>query len=115
MVAAAIGGDVPRIRGRGSQRRFRAYTRPPANPLSRECPMSEARPPLVATLDWRGDLRFAGTVGSHAVAMDGSAGEAPTPVHLLALSLAGCMAIDLVHILGRGRHTVASLNATFTG
>ena len=30
---------------------------------------------------------------------------------MLAASLAGCMAIDLVHILGRGRHELRSLRA----
>lgn len=47
--------------------------------------------------------------------MDGTAAAAPTPVHLLALSLAGCMAIDLVHILTRGRHAVTVLSTKLTG
>jgi putative redox protein len=34
---------------------------------------------------------------------------------MLALSLAGCMAIDLVHILTRGHHTIGALSTTFTG
>ena len=77
--------------------------------------MTEVRPPLVATLEWDGEQQFTGQVGKHEVSMDGSADAAPTPVQLLALSLAGCMAIDLVHILTRGRHTVTSLTTTFTG
>ena len=36
-----------------------------------------------------------------------SAGRAgPSPVQALAAALAGCMAMDLVHILTRGRHAV---------
>jgi putative redox protein len=77
--------------------------------------MSDARPPLVATLEWDDEQQFTGQVGRHEVSMDGSAHAAPTPVQLLALSLAGCMAIDLVHILTRGRHPVTSLRTTFTG
>jgi putative redox protein len=77
--------------------------------------MTAARPPLVATLEWDDDQQFTGQVGKHEVSMDGSANAAPTPVQLLALSLAGCMAIDLVHILTRGRHPVRSLQTTFTG
>jgi putative redox protein len=77
--------------------------------------MTEARPPLVATLEWDGEQQFTGTVGKHEVGMDGSADAAPTPIHLLALSLAGCMAIDLVHILTRGHHPVTSLRTSFTG
>jgi putative redox protein len=77
--------------------------------------MTEVRPPLVATLEWDGELQFTGQVGKHAVGLDGSADAAPTPVHLLALSLAGCMAVDLVQVLTRGRHQVTSLRTTFTG
>jgi len=77
--------------------------------------MTEPRPPIVATLEWDGEQQFTGNVGKHEVGMDGSAHAAPTPVQLLALSLAGCMAIDLVHILTRGRHTVTSLRTHFTG
>jgi putative redox protein len=77
--------------------------------------MSEARPPLLATLEWDGEEQFTGRVGKHEIGLDGSADAAPTPVHLLALSLAGCMAIDLVHILTRGRHPVTSLTTSFTG
>jgi putative redox protein len=77
--------------------------------------MTDERPPLVATLDWDGEQQFTGQVGKHEVALDGSADAAPTPIHLLALSLAGCMALDVLHILTRGRHRVTSLRTTFTG
>jgi putative redox protein len=77
--------------------------------------MTDVRPPLVATLEWDGEEQFTGQVGKHEVGLDGTADAAPTPIHLLALSLAGCMAIDLVHILTRGRHPVTSLRTTFTG
>lgn len=77
--------------------------------------MSDARPPLVARLEWDGEQQFTGLVGKHEVGMDGSADAAPTPVQLLALSLAGCMAIDLVHILARGRHPATSLSTVLTG
>jgi putative redox protein len=54
-------------------------------------------------------------VGRHEVSLDGSAAAAPTPIQMLAMSLAGCMAIDLVHILTRGQHPVTALRTTFTG
>ena len=72
--------------------------------------MAEVRP-VTATLEWSGDLKFTGRVGRQVVPIDGSASSAATPVQMLALSLAGCMAIDLVHILTRGRHPVTSLSA----
>jgi putative redox protein len=77
--------------------------------------MTDARPPLVATLEWDGEEQFTGQIGKHEVSIDGSADAAPTPIHLLALSIAGCMAIDLVHILTKGRFTVRSLEAELTG
>lgn len=76
--------------------------------------MPEVRP-VEATLEWDGEQQFTGFVGKHEVGLDGSAEASPTPVQMLALSLAGCMAIDLVHILARGRHDVHSLRATFCG
>ncbi len=77
--------------------------------------MTDRRPPLVATMEWDGEQQFTAQVGKHEVSLDGSGDAAPTPVQFLALSLAGCMAIDLVHILTRGRHQVRSLRTTFTG
>jgi putative redox protein len=42
-----------------------------------------------------------------------SAGEAgPSPVQMLACSLAGCMAIDVVHILEKGRVPLRALRAS---
>ncbi len=76
--------------------------------------MAEVRP-VEATLEWDGEQQFTAAVGKHEVGLDGSAESAPTPVQMLALSVAGCMAIDLVHILTRGRHAVTSLKATFHG
>ena len=41
-----------------------------------------------------------------------SAGRAgPSPVQALAAALAGCMAMDLVHILTRGRHSSGRMTA----
>ncbi len=76
--------------------------------------MAEVRP-VDATLEWDGEKQFTAVVGKHQVGLDGSAEAAPTPVQMLALSLAGCMAIDLVHILARGRHAVRALRTAFHG
>jgi putative redox protein len=76
--------------------------------------MAEVRP-VSATLEWDGEQQFTGFVGKHEISLDGSAEAAPTPVQMLALALAGCMAIDVVHILTKGRHPVRSLKATFEG
>ena len=72
--------------------------------------MSSPVPPLVE-LVWNGDLEFAARLSKHTVVLDGDGAAGPSPVEMLAASLAGCMAIDLVHILGRGRHELRSLRA----
>jgi len=76
--------------------------------------MADVRP-VNATMEWDGEQQFTGFVGKHEVGFDGSAEAAPTPVQTLALSLMGCMSIDLVHILTRGRHKVTSLKTVFHG
>ncbi len=74
-----------------------------------------SKPPLTISLTWDHALEFTGVAGKHEVGMDGASYTAPSPMQLLALSLAGCMAIDIVHILTKGRHTVTSLSTSFTG
>lgn len=74
-----------------------------------------SKPPMTVTLEWDHALEFTAEAGKHEVGMDGASYTAPSPMQMLALSLAGCMAIDVVHILTKGRHTIAALSATFTG
>lgn len=65
---------------------------------------------LTVDMTWLGDLRFSGTAGGPTIVLD-SAGEAgPSPVQNLALSLAGCMAMDVAHILTKGRARVDALS-----
>ena len=73
---------------------------------------------MVVNLAWDGDLRFrvdAGAAAPPGLVLDSSGRAGPSPVTALAASLAGCMAIDLVHILTRGRHVVHSLQARLEG
>lgn len=74
-----------------------------------------SKPPLNVSLTWDHALEFTADAGKHEVGIDGASYSAPSPMVFLAVSLAGCMAIDVVHILTRGRHTISSLNTTFTG
>ncbi len=69
-----------------------------------------AAPRMTVTLDWDGDLRFRGSVDETLIAVDGDAVNAASPVQLLATGLAGCMAIDVVHILAKMRTPAASLS-----
>ncbi len=74
-----------------------------------------SKPPMTVSLTWDHALEFTGEAGKHEVGIDGASYTAPSPMVLLAMSLAGCMAIDLVHILTRGHHTVTALSTVFTG
>ena len=77
--------------------------------------MTEPNPPLTVTLSWDSGLEFTAQAGKHELALDGSQHAAPSPMQMLALSVAGCMAVDLVHIIQRSRRTLTGLEARFTG
>ncbi len=74
-----------------------------------------SKPPMNVSLTWEHALEFTAEGGKHEVGIDGNSYTAPSPMQFLAMSLAGCMAIDIVHILTRGRHTISSLTSSFTG
>jgi putative redox protein len=62
-------------------------------------------------LVWEGDLRFRGRSGGTELMLDGDSRAGPSPVQALAFALAGCMAIDVVHILRKGRLDLRGLRA----
>ncbi len=72
-------------------------------------------PPLELELAWSGDLVFSGTSGEARLVLDGRQQAGPSPMQALASALAGCMAIDLVTILTKGRHELRGLHAQLVG
>lgn len=76
--------------------------------------MSETTKTIVK-LNWDEGLRFTASRGTQQWILDGRNEAGPSPVIALAAALAGCMAIDLVHILTKGRHKVGALEAEFSG
>lgn len=76
--------------------------------------MADPKPLMVSELVWSGDLRFGATTGSNAIVTDGDTVAGPSPMQLLLIGLAGCMAIDVVDILRKGRHTIESLRVDAT-
>jgi putative redox protein len=73
------------------------------------------KPPTTIELVWERELVFAGQSGAASMVLD-SAGEAgPSPVQALAFALAGCMGMDVVHILQKGRHDLRGLRVALTG
>ncbi len=70
--------------------------------------------PLAVTLSWDEELRFNVQAGESQLVLDSSSQAGPSPVQALVAALAGCMAIDVVDILQKGRHPLTALSATLT-
>jgi putative redox protein len=68
-------------------------------------------PRTTVDLEWAGEQRLTARSGSHSFTIDGSRTAAPSPVDTLAAALAGCMAIDVAHILQKGRQPLERLSA----
>ena len=77
--------------------------------------MSSPKPPVTAELIWSEALRFGATSGSTAVVVDGDSEAGPSPVQLLAIALAGCMSIDVVDIIRKGRHPLTAFRTSISG
>ena len=77
--------------------------------------MATEKPPLRLELGWQGDLVFAGTSGQASMTLDSAGVAGPSPMQALAFALAGCMGMDLVHILQKGRHSFTALTASLSG
>lgn len=72
-----------------------------------------AVPPL--TLDWHGDFRFTNGAGSPPITLDSGNPDVPSPMQALAYGAMGCMAMDVVLILQKGRHDLKALSVHFEG
>jgi putative redox protein len=73
------------------------------------------RPPMTLSLHWDDDLRFTAQAGDTALVLDSKGQAGPSPTQALALGLAGCMGIDVVNILLRGRHPLEGLDVKVEG
>jgi putative redox protein len=69
----------------------------------------------IVDLTWDRDLVLSGTSGKTGMTVD-SAGEAgPSPMQALGFAIAGCMAMDVVHVLKKGRHDLRGLTVQLVG
>jgi putative redox protein len=73
------------------------------------------KPPTKVSLVWEHDLVFGGTGGETRMTLDSASHAGPSPVQTLAFALAGCMAMDVVHILKKGRHDLRGLKVDLVG
>jgi putative redox protein len=73
------------------------------------------KPPTHVELIWEHDLVFGGKSGDARITLDSASAAGPSPMQALAFGLAGCMAMDLVHILRKARYDLKGLRADLTG
>ena len=73
------------------------------------------KPPTVVELLWEHDLVLSGTSGSTTMTLDRASVAGPSPMQALGFALAGGMAMDVVHVLRKGRHDLKGLKVGFVG
>jgi putative redox protein len=72
------------------------------------------KPPATLELIWEHDLVFAGRSGDVKMTLDSASVAGPSPVQALGFALAGCMAMDVVHILRKARTDLRGCRADLT-
>ena len=71
-----------------------------------------AKPPVTAELVWAEELQFGVTSGKIATVVDGRSTTGASPVQLLVIGLAACMAIDVLDIIRKARHPLTAFRTT---
>jgi putative redox protein len=69
------------------------------------------KPPTIVDLTWAGDLVLHGTSGKASMTLDSAGAAGPSPVQALGFALAGCMTMDVAHILTKGRQPLTALRS----
>ena len=77
--------------------------------------MTKIQPSVSLNLSWDNALKFRGRSGTVDFVLDGACEAGPSPMQAVAFGLAGCMAVDVVHILTKGRHSFSGVRATLEG
>jgi putative redox protein len=70
--------------------------------------------PTTLELIWEHDLVLKGRSGDATIVLDSAGQAGPSPVQALAFALAGCMGMDVVHILLKGRLDLRGLKVALT-
>src|SRR5262245_42670249 len=72
-------------------------------------------PPKKLELQWINDLTFKVRSAGREMILDGAAQAGGSPMEMVLMGVAGCMAIDIVHILQKMRGELKSLKARAEG
>ncbi|MGH9410827.1 MAG: OsmC family protein [Vicinamibacterales bacterium] len=73
------------------------------------------KPPTELDLVWDRDLVFSGRSDQAVIVLDSAGIAGPSPVQTLLFALAGCMGMDVVHVLRKGRHDLRELRLHLVG
>ena len=77
---------------------------------------AKGKPPVTAELDWTGEgLQFGVTSAKIATVVDGQSTAGASPVQMLVIGLAACMAMDVLDIVRKGRHPVTTFRTSIVG
>jgi putative redox protein len=68
--------------------------------------------PTTLEIVWTHDLVFEGTSGHASMVLDSAGQAGPSPVQTLVFALAGCMGMDVVYILQKGRYDLRGLKVS---
>jgi putative redox protein len=68
-----------------------------------------AKAPTALDIVWTHELVFEGKSGHTSMVLDSAGKAGPSPVQALAFALAGCMGMDVVYILQKGRYELRGL------
>ena len=79
--------------------------------MSEPAPQDAKPESLTLDLEWLGDNRLRGRTGGLELVMDSPPVAGPSPVQMLAFALAGCMAMDVLVVMRRGRFDLKALTA----
>lgn len=73
------------------------------------------KPPTRVSLTWEGDLRFSSADSEPAIVLDSEGKAGPSPMQAMGYAVMACMAMDIVHILQKGRHPLEGLQCAMIG
>ena len=70
---------------------------------------------MTLSLDWLGEMHFKNSTGSPAIDLQSSSPGVTSPPQALAYATMACMAMDVVHVVEKGRHTLRAMTIKFEG
>jgi putative redox protein len=72
-------------------------------------------PTVSLSLDWTGRQHYRNSPGHPAIELASSEPGVTSPPQALAYAVMGCMAMDVVHVVQKGRHDMRAMTIRFDG